>query len=330
MRWMTGLLSGKVKSVVFLSIASVVILVVFGLVYSRIRNREFQSDDEYIEAIADEGRTVSDPYLAKAVFSVSGLTCSSCILEIKTALSKVKGVERVFVDLDRGKAQVYFNSSKIRDTRFLAEEITQSGYPARVVKVLPPDELARELRMVRERSDRYVVSVGAKEVPRGDFEIELNAAMHQYRTIYGDQVFQGDSGETLVADLKVQCLNRLVSEAIMLQEVSGSEFVNEKNYEKEFQEYLTRNSLDVVGLETQMKQFGYTLSYFRQKFENQVLIQDYFDRKILISAAAPLETPRLIDDWYNAVQARAEIIYYDKDLEELVESSSAAAGCCAQ
>lgn len=80
-----------------------------------------------------------------------------------------------------------------------------------------------------------------------------------------------------------------------------------------------------------MNEFGYSLSYFRKKFENQVVIQEFLDEKVLVSASSSIETPRLYDEWYRNAQTLTEVVYYDSELEELVELSAAGASgdCCA-
>ena len=316
-------MKARLRSLLLLTALSLVALLVFGVAFNTIRNRGERSITDY--------EASSDPNLTKAVYTVGGLSCSSCIETIQSALGKIRGVEKVLVDLSRGKTQVYYNAGKIGDPELLAREITQSGYPAAVEKVVSPDELVWERQVAQRKSEAYVVGVGAWDVPREDFEIELEAAMHQYRTLYGQQVLEGREGRALVEDLKVQCLNRLISEAVMLQEVSRAGYDSRKDMDYELQAYLERNDLDLDGLRNQLNEFGYSLSYFRKKFENQVVIQEFLDEKVLVSASSSIETPRLYDEWYRNAQTLTEVVYYDSELEELVELSAAGASgdCCA-
>ena len=72
--------------------------------------------------------------LSKAVLNVKGLSCSSCIQNIKDALSNIQGIEDILVDISRSTAQIYFNSKTLKQPDRLAEVVTSAGYPATLVK----------------------------------------------------------------------------------------------------------------------------------------------------------------------------------------------------
>lgn len=69
---------------------------------------------------------------ATASFTVTGMTCASCGVTIRTALGHVDGVAEVKVDSDAGSATVRYDPGKITAER-IAAAITDAGYPATVV-----------------------------------------------------------------------------------------------------------------------------------------------------------------------------------------------------
>jgi copper chaperone CopZ len=58
--------------------------------------------------------------LAKAVLNVRGVACSSCIQEIKDALSSIQGIEEILVDISRGTAQIYYDGKILKEPDRLA------------------------------------------------------------------------------------------------------------------------------------------------------------------------------------------------------------------
>lgn len=61
--------------------------------------------------------------------SVSGMTCAACPITVKTALSKVKGVEKVEVRFERKEAVVTYDAAKT-NVAALKDASLKAGYPA--------------------------------------------------------------------------------------------------------------------------------------------------------------------------------------------------------
>jgi mercuric ion binding protein len=61
--------------------------------------------------------------------SVSGMTCAACPITVKTALSKVKGVEKVEVSFEKKEAVVTYDDAKT-NVAALEEATKNAGYPA--------------------------------------------------------------------------------------------------------------------------------------------------------------------------------------------------------
>ena len=64
--------------------------------------------------------------------SVPGMTCAACPITVKKALSKVSGVSKVDVNLDRREARVTFDDAKA-NVEALTRATRDAGYPSSVV-----------------------------------------------------------------------------------------------------------------------------------------------------------------------------------------------------
>lgn len=70
------------------------------------------------------------PAATKTVtLSVPGMTCAACPVTVKTALSRVKGVEKVEVSFEKKEAVVTYDDAKT-NVAALKEACKNAGYPA--------------------------------------------------------------------------------------------------------------------------------------------------------------------------------------------------------
>jgi copper chaperone len=60
---------------------------------------------------------------------VEGMTCNHCVMAVRKALSRVPGVERAEVSLERGEALVEGNA----DPKALIQAVEAEGYRAEVL-----------------------------------------------------------------------------------------------------------------------------------------------------------------------------------------------------
>lgn len=63
--------------------------------------------------------------------TVSNMTCSTCPITVKQALTKVNGVSKAAVDFDKKQAVVTFDDAKT-SAAALIKATTQAGYPSKV------------------------------------------------------------------------------------------------------------------------------------------------------------------------------------------------------
>lgn len=64
---------------------------------------------------------------------VPGMTCAACPITVKTALTKVEGVEKAEVSFEKKEAVVTFDDAKTK-IEVLTEATKNAGYPSTVKK----------------------------------------------------------------------------------------------------------------------------------------------------------------------------------------------------
>lgn len=69
----------------------------------------------------------------RATFAISNMTCATCPITVRKAMTRVAGVKTVSVDFDAKRAVVDFDSSRTTVAAIGAAS-TNAGYPAREIK----------------------------------------------------------------------------------------------------------------------------------------------------------------------------------------------------
>jgi len=256
------------------------------------------------------------------------MNSGSICLYMLEALSLNNGISDVLVDLNSGRVEVFYDSTKLKDLGRITAAITAVGYPATLKQTLTKDEVEKEYKVFASRAKLYVAAVGDWEISREDFNTELSHLRNRYQKVYGENIFAGDQGSALLQRLQSQVASNLISEGIQMQEVRKAGFRLPKQiFEQEFADYLTKKDSTRDQFEQALKDAGYDYAYFVKKFENRVTIDRYLNEKILSGLTNDLEKRQHYADWYNNAQLLAKVVYYDKNLENLVKNNSAGAGC---
>ncbi len=265
--------------------------------------------------------------LSKVVLRVDGMSCSGCIYTIKSSLEPLKAVRDILVNLSAGEAEVYYDASALKDVLQIADAITASGYPATVSEIVSADQIKKERDLAAARSIYYIASVGQWMISRDDFNSEFNHAKSRYAQIYGERIFDSGRGKALMDNLKAQIVSRLINEGIQMQEIQSTGFaVDRQVVEVEFKKFLDRKKTQSDQFKTDLDRNGYAFEYFMKKFENQVLISKYLDDKILDGVTDGFEKRRRYESWFNNAKLLAKVVYYDKDIERLIQTRTAG-GC---
>ncbi|MFV0559383.1 MAG: copper chaperone CopZ [Enterococcus sp.] len=67
----------------------------------------------------------------KQQFSIEGMSCNHCVQKVEQAVTDLAGVQKVKVDLKKGKGTVKFDEGQVNSSQ-IAQAITEAGYPAAV------------------------------------------------------------------------------------------------------------------------------------------------------------------------------------------------------
>ncbi|GAB6100128.1 hypothetical protein JCM16358_20070 [Halanaerocella petrolearia] len=65
--------------------------------------------------------------MKKATFEVNGMSCGNCKQTIKSAVTKLEGVEEATVDLESEQVTVKFDKSKV-ELSAIKDEVRAAGY----------------------------------------------------------------------------------------------------------------------------------------------------------------------------------------------------------
>ena len=272
--------------------------------------------------------TNSDANLSKVVLNVSNMSCSGCISTIKGALAGYTGIKDILVDVSGGKAEVYFNREELKDVSEIEKAITDSGYPARIMKTLTPEDLRNERDMAASKAEYYIASVSGYDISRADFAMELNAARQRVRKAYGDGILETAQGRTVDNRLKAQVASRLIDEGILLQQIMKSGYeLNADIMNIELEKHIKNSGKNENEFQQSIRDDGYDYDYFKKRFETRLLINRYLDEKVLAGASTQYEKQRMFASWFKNSKLLAEVVYYDKDLENAARNLSASGSC---
>ncbi|UCD89754.1 MAG: SurA N-terminal domain-containing protein [Desulfobacterales bacterium] len=290
-------------------------------------NRQEDSQGNNRDAITSGNLEITDN-ISKAVLRVDGMSCSGCIYTIKSSLSGIDGVQDVLVNIASGLTEVYYDNRKLVNVDRVADAISSSGYPSKVTEILSPDRIRKERSVAAARALTTIASVGGWDILRNDFNIELAHAKKRYAQVYGASIFNSDRGKVLIDNIKVQIVSRLIDEGIKMQEVRKSGFVVEDGtVDVEFNKFLNGKGIHLEKFRAALEENGYTFDYFMKKFERRVLINQYLNDNVLNGIIDKFEKQRRYTSWFNNAGLLATVVYYDRDLERLIQSTGTDSGC---
>ena len=337
------------KIVIVLPLLALISVVIFAVAYDRVQAKKanpaaFASNPTPTIQTADQTRAENpvvakqtNQYAAKSeitsdtskvIFQVDNMSCSGCISTIKSSLAGYEGIQDILVDISGGVAEVYYDGQKIKDVKPMASSITASGYPARVSQVLTADQMRKEDAIAAARSKFYIASVSGWDISRSEFNTELAFAKKRYQQAYGENVFAGEKGKSLLDSIKAQVVARLINEGVQMQEVQRAGYrVDPKIVDREFENFMARKELKLEGLKASLEKNGYPFDYFMKKFENQVLLSRYLDDKVFNGAANDADRQNQYRAWYNNARVLSKVTIYDGELKRVSQNQSSGGGC---
>ncbi|MFC1535182.1 cation transporter [Thermodesulfobacteriota bacterium] len=325
----------RLKSLIKNRTILLVILIFFAitaaLAFGNILSRDI-TDPRISAAVPEntdsEGASEVNNDLSKVILSVKDMSCSGCVSTIKASLADIKGIKNILVDIGGGRTEVYYENNILKDVSKISDAITSAGYPANVQRIVLPDELKKERALAEVKSLYYIASVGGWDIARTDFDIELEFAKGRYSKIYGTNLFASAKGQGLLEKLKSQIVSKLLDEGVIMQEIRKVNYqVTREAIEEELDGYLEQMGKNREEFRSSLSDTGYNFNYFKKKFETKVFINRYINDKILADASNPEERQNMFAAWFNNTKTLAEVVYYDKDLENLIRNQNSSAGC---
>ncbi|MBW2606000.1 MAG: cation transporter [Deltaproteobacteria bacterium] len=276
-------------------------------------------------------QTQNGKALSKVILNVENMSCGGCISTIKSSLSGIEGIEDCRVDISGGTAEVVYDNQKLKDINRIAVTITQSGYPATIFQVITPDQMKKEKEKSAISSKRYIAAVGEWNIPRENFNADLVHAKIQYTKVYGENAFSSTRGKRLLDNLKVQIVQQQIREGILMQEIKRADFkVDPSKMDQALKEFLDSKGVDMAGFEQDLKENGYPFDYFLKKFHNQVLIDNFLEEKVFSGSTNGIEKRRRYASWFKNASVMNKVVYYDKEIAQLIQNQPASSCCSVQ
>ena len=103
--------------------------------------------------------------------------------------------------------------------------------------------------------------------------------------------------------------------------------MNDSTLEQEMTAFLKERGMSRSKLKSALEENGYPFDYFMKRFQNRVLIETYVDENVIAGLTSDFDKQSRYADWFANARLLAEVVYYDKDLERLIQTQSAGSGC---
>jgi oligoribonuclease NrnB/cAMP/cGMP phosphodiesterase (DHH superfamily) len=222
-----------------------------------------------------------------------------------------------------------YDTRQLTEVDQIAKAITASRYPARVWKTLSPEQIKAAQDRAAEKSQYYIASVGIWDITRSEFNTELGAAKKRYAKVYGKNIPTGPQGKIFLDRLKTQIVGGLINEGILMQEIRKADFkVDTGLVKKALDQLVQKHGSSLSGFNELLQENGYDFGYFVKKLENRITINQYLDERVHYKASNKVERQRLYAAWYKNARVLTDIVYYDKELERLVQGQGGGGSCC--
>lgn len=244
--------------------------------------------------------------LALAEFSVSNLSCGSCVSNIQKALSQVDGVEAVEVNVTLGKARVEFEAEQI-SAEAIAERISAADYPASLKRVLS----AADYRALREEEaqlgDRYVGRIGEELISREDFVAALGSSTN--------------GGSATAA------WDGLVQRQLLLQNaVRNGVVVHDGEVQAEIEALREKHE----GFDAFISERYGSMEAFTENMKVNMIINRNIEENVLASQVDGPQRRQRLDEWYNRLIEQTPVVIFDAKLKEALAAGKGGCGggCC--
>ena len=250
---------------------------------------------------------------------VSNLSCGSCADKIKGALGGIAGVQSVEVNVTSGRGQVVYDPVQIAAPQ-IAQAVTDSGYPANVLRVLNSDQFKNILSEDARLSEEYVAKVGEILVARDDFEqfvtLQLAAAGLENQVGAREQILG-------------QAWDNLLQQTLMLMDAERNQVVVQDG-EVDMQISQLREQIADFDKNIQTR-FG-SLEVFAIKVKEDMTISRNIEQFVLVGIKDSEQRQGILTNWYRNLVDNTPVLFYDAGLKQAANSSGGCGsrGCCSK
>ena len=131
-----------------------------------------ERDTAILELDADPGKD-AELGLVKAFFSVTGMTCASCVSAVESFLKQITGVWAVTVALIAERAEVHYDPVLV-DAEAIAQAITDLGYPSEHLVQLSDDEAEFVIESGLNNAQQAESLENQLKLEKGVLSVEIN------------------------------------------------------------------------------------------------------------------------------------------------------------
>lgn len=253
---------------------------------------------------------------ALAEYELEKMTCGSCVAKIETALSGLRGVGDVQVDLTRERGRVQFDPAVI-DAQAIGQAISSAGYPATLRTQLNAEELAALRDEEFQLGKKYVAKIGDRYVTRTEFEDRVSQTAGQ----------DPAGAQEAVAAAWRQAWNEMLQRELLLTAAAENEVtVQPGEVDARLQEIISRHP----GLEDRiLAEYG-SRENFRTRLREDMIIQRNLADHVVAEIVDPNQRQQHLQNWYAELNRRIDVKIFDPRLKTLTTAATGGCGgsCC--
>lgn len=248
---------------------------------------------------------------ALAEYQIEKMTCGSCVQNIEKALTKLKGVGTVEVNLTSNRGRVTFDP-EIIDSQSIAEVISQAGYPASLNLELSPKDYAALQQEQSQLGQQYVARIGDRLLARSDFE----------------KLVRQRSGKAVPTDQENQVWKTVWQEVLQRELLLAAA---EKNqvivHDGEVDARMDQLQQSHQGLEQMVLERYGDMAGFRKSLREDMIIDRNLEDHVYAGTKGPQERLVKLRSWYAGLQKNTEVIIFDPRLKTANQGGCGGA-CC--
>jgi len=247
---------------------------------------------------------------------VDNLSCGSCVKNIQNALGEINGIRSVDVSVTTGRSQVVFNPEEVETTR-IAQIITDTGYPAVVLRQLSPEEYRNIQAEDAQLAKTYVAKVGNTLLGREEFDQYVDQLLAE-----GGLQNQPEARNQVIA----QAWEGLLQRTLLLADAERNQVVVQKGEVELRLQQLRGQNPNFDNLI--QARFG-SQDIFSRRLKEDMTINRNIEEHVLAKVQDPTQRQSQFGRWYQQLVENTPILIYDPLLKQAAAGGGGCgSGCC--